>query len=402
MCDEAAAKADYLRQLAELAKTQDLSEDKRSSVRSLSIAFTVFGAVFVGLRFGARYKQRVKYAADDWLMVLSLVLLFGNMAMNLALVNMGVGLHNGALELPVLEKIDETMVGAEVLYVTGVTMYKISLLFLYFRIFPVRSVRLGGYICGGISIAWNVGCIFAATFQCIPRNRLWQPWVQGSCINLFLTQLLISIPTILCDVAILCLPIPHVWRLQTNLTQRIFLMGIFLLGSYVVFTSIYRFRIFLLYRHDDRPFTIADGLSWNVIEISSGIVSACLPTLGPLVRVVFKSLHPSTRSRSRSRTLGLRGDYAPKSRELATIGGTGAPHPRSNQWSELHGSRDDYHMGGSENDLDWDPKKNSNMTVTVTHGGQGTADDDSNNDEIPLTAIRQHRVVEWKEERVNI
>lgn len=158
-------------------------------------------------------------------------------------------------------------------------MYKLSLLFFYFRVFPLRQVRLGGYICGGISTAWCVACILAATFQCTPRERLWQPWLPGTCINLFLTQLCISIPSILCDIAILCLPVPHVLRLKTNLTQRILLMFVFLLGSYVVFTSIYRFRIFLLYTADDIPYTLANGCAWNVIEISSGIVSTCLPTL---------------------------------------------------------------------------------------------------------------------------
>lgn len=132
-------------------------------------------------------------------------------------------------------------------------MYKLSLLFLYFRIFPVKSIRLGGYICGGVSTAWNLACIFAAAFQCTPRERLWMPWLEGTCINLFLTQLCVSIPSILCDIAILCLPIPHVWRLNTNLTQRLLLTCIFLLGSYVVFTSVYRFRVFLLYRTDDIP-----------------------------------------------------------------------------------------------------------------------------------------------------
>jgi hypothetical protein len=140
-------------------------------------------------------------------------------------------------------------------------------------------VRLGGYICGGISTAWNIACILAATWQCTPRERLWMPWLEGTCIDLFLTQLCISIPSILCDIAILCLPLPHVLRLKTNLLQRVLLMIIFLLGSYVVFTSIYRFRVYLDYTTDDVSYSLAVPLAWNIIEISSGIVSACLPTL---------------------------------------------------------------------------------------------------------------------------
>jgi hypothetical protein len=160
---------------------------------------------------------------------------------------------------------------------------------------------VGGYICGGLSTSWNVACFFAALFQCTPRRKLWEPWLDGTCINLFLTQLCIAVPSILVDIAILCLPIPQVWKLNTNRTQRILLMIIFLLGSYVVFTSIYRFRIFLLYTTDDIPCkysnrsaqkfaghirvtpspldSLAAGCAWNIVEISSGIVSACLPTL---------------------------------------------------------------------------------------------------------------------------
>jgi hypothetical protein len=140
-------------------------------------------------------------------------------------------------------------------------------------------VRLGGYICGGISTAWNIACILAATWQCTPRQRLWEPWLEGTCIDLFLTQLCISVPSILCDIAILCLPLPHVLRLKTNLLQRALLVFVFSLGSYVVFTSIYRFRVYLSYTTDDIPWSLADPCAWNIIEISSGIVSACLPTL---------------------------------------------------------------------------------------------------------------------------
>ena len=58
-------------------------------------------------------------------------------------------------------------------------------------------------------------------------------------------------PVIILDISILLLPLPHVWRLKTNTTQRLFLTIIFLLGSYVVFTSIYRFVIYLGYTNDD-------------------------------------------------------------------------------------------------------------------------------------------------------
>lgn len=173
-------------------------------------------------------------------------------------------------------------------------MYKIALLFLYFRIFPLPSIRRWGYYCGGVSTAWNVACIFAASFQCTPRTKIWEPWVDGFCIDIFLAQLCISVPSILCDVAILCFPLPHILRLRTNLTQKVFLVAIFMLGSYVVFTSIYRFVVYLSYSKADIPFTLGVPCAWNVIEISSGIVSSCLPTLVCFFLLLFLSVSPAS------------------------------------------------------------------------------------------------------------
>ena len=77
------AKQAYLDRMAEIAATQDLTQDLRPSVRTMSIAFTAIAASFVGLRFFARLKRGVGLGMDDWLSLASLVLLFGNFAMNL-------------------------------------------------------------------------------------------------------------------------------------------------------------------------------------------------------------------------------------------------------------------------------------------------------------------------------
>ncbi|TLD19286.1 hypothetical protein PspLS_09923 [Pyricularia sp. CBS 133598] len=309
--DEALAREEYMQHLKDVAATQDLSEDTRQRSLGLTIGFTVFATVIVGMRFFARRKQGAAILVDDWLTVVCLLLLFGNMAMNISLINIGVGLHTGSLTYDQLAAMNKALIGAEILYFTGVNMFKISLLFLFFRIFPIPTVRKYGFILGGISTMWNVACIFCAIFQCLPQEKLWKPWLEGGCIDLFLTQLCVSVPVILLDICILLLPLPQVWRLNMNRTQRVFLTIIFLLGSYVVFTSIYRFVIFLGYNNDDNSckypslwqrettYTLGDGIAWNIIEISSGIISGCLPTLGPLIRPIFKGLTSITTMKSK-------------------------------------------------------------------------------------------------------
>ncbi|ORY58148.1 uncharacterized protein BCR38DRAFT_527689 [Pseudomassariella vexata] len=402
--DEAAAKAAYVQKMADIAATQDLSQDLRSNARALTIAFTVLAAVVVVMRLLSRRRQGAPILIDDWLIIASQVLLFANCAMNMVLIDSGVGLHSGSLTLEQLEKMNMTMVGAEILYVTAVNMYKISLLFLYFRIFPMRNIRIGAYICGGLSMLWNLACILAAVIQCLPREKLWHPWKQGTCVDLFLTQLCISVPTILLDIAILCLPMPHVWRLKTNMTQRIFLTIIFLLGSYVVFTSIYRFVVYLGYNSEDNSYTLGEGIAWNIIEISSGIVSACLPTLGPLVRLVFTTLY-STRTGSKgsknvlggsSYVLGGSSYVLKRSDAAVTIGG-GSSHVRTGNFT-----REESKYGIMLDDEPYhDSSRRGKMITTVSHN-RDSSGDRSSHDEIPLTAIRQETRVEWVTEERSI
>ncbi|KAK2028549.1 hypothetical protein LX32DRAFT_639863 [Colletotrichum zoysiae] len=334
---------EYLKRLATLAADQNLDDDLRSYVRAITIAFTVLAAFVVGLRFIARHLQGAKYLIDDYTMLASLLILIGNMIMNLILVDAGIGLHSGRLTLEQMQFLDRTMMGAEILYVNGVNMYKVALLLLYLRIFPMKEVRKGALICGSLTTLWTLACVIAASIQCFPINKLWEPWKPGFCINLFLTQLCISIPSILTDVAILYLPIPHVLKLQMNRAQRILVLLTFLLGSYVVFCGAYRFVIFLGYTRDDIPYSLAKGLAWNIIEISSGIVSACLPTMGPVIRLLWRGLLDTTQRSSQDRygKSSSRDKKSGSRSAIVTIGGgqrSGiASHARdgSRDWSKL-------------------------------------------------------------------
>lgn len=73
----------YLLQLQNFAEEQNLMQDLRTHVRGITIGFTVFATVIVGLRFVARKLQAARILIDDYLMVFSLVLLYANMVMNL-------------------------------------------------------------------------------------------------------------------------------------------------------------------------------------------------------------------------------------------------------------------------------------------------------------------------------
>lgn len=51
----------------------------------------------------------------------------------------------------------------------------------------------------------------------------------------------------------------------------------------VVFASAYRTSVLFTYTDTDPTYTLAPTVGWTAIEMSAGIVSACLPTLLPIV-----------------------------------------------------------------------------------------------------------------------
>lgn len=128
---------------------------------------------------------------------------------------------------------------------------------------------------------------------------------HGTCLNI--TALLIStaVLNIFTDIGILILPMPIVWRLQIQRSQKFAVSGVFLLGGFVCVASIVRAFYLAEVVGLDPLWTNLNGGIWSVIEAGVGIVAACLPTMGAIlrkgcsmrrVRQTFKTYTASIRS----------------------------------------------------------------------------------------------------------
>lgn len=117
-------------------------------------------------------------------------------------------------------------------YVPSVTFPKLSILALYLRIFTTKTYRYITY-----AIAVFLGLVFLTSIvlafrECKPFAYSWDKTIpNGHCINLLIPFRLIGGLNLLSDVAILILPFPIIWRLQTSLYQKIGLTITFLTGS---------------------------------------------------------------------------------------------------------------------------------------------------------------------------
>lgn len=106
---------------------------------------------------------------------------------------------------------------------------------MYNRIFPVRSILIGSYILGGITLAWLISVDLVAIFQCTPVKKAWLPQTPGTCIDLKVALIANGIPNFVTDILILTLPGRSIWKLQASVWQRVSIIGVFLSGSLYAF-----------------------------------------------------------------------------------------------------------------------------------------------------------------------
>ncbi|GKZ86036.1 hypothetical protein AnigIFM56816_000886 [Aspergillus niger] len=234
--------------------------------RDASISITVLGVFFVGLRFLSRHLGKVPLGLEDGLIVAAVLNLFVIFALDIEMVKYGLGQHQSTISMDSIMTINKLLLPAEIFYCTSIILTKTSILAMYHRIFHIhRPTRIAVYILGVITIIRAISLIFASIFQCTPVARAWDRFhYPGRCINLKDTFIANDVVNAITDVVILGLLIGRVWKVQAGWGVRMGAVGMVSLGD-----------------------TLGRSNAWCVIEVSSGIISACLPTLRPLARALF-------------------------------------------------------------------------------------------------------------------
>lgn len=85
----------------------------------------------------------------------------------------------------------------------------------------------------------------------------------------------------LIEITILILPIREIHRLQLSTKKKYLLSLMFALGGFVIITAI--IRVAILYRPNQTDLDLTQGDIWFNVHLGTAIISACLPTYGPLV-----------------------------------------------------------------------------------------------------------------------
>lgn len=121
-----------------------------------------------------------------------------------------------------------------IFYDINVSLFKISILLLYRRVFSVPWLRVAVDINIAFITAFTITLVGKDVFACTPIRKQWMPELPGHCINVQATYYWASAVFLLTDLIILVLPQPLVWRLQISRKQKLGLTVVFCLGMMLV------------------------------------------------------------------------------------------------------------------------------------------------------------------------
>ncbi|KIW06741.1 uncharacterized protein PV09_02434 [Verruconis gallopava] len=253
-------------------------------------SMTALATTAVLLRFCSRYLKRAPLWWDDGMVLFSLLWNYCVVGFIFAMYYSGMGIHASQVPMNDIVMMAKWLLVAEILYAWNLCWTKIAVLLMYYRIFHFSFFKRMAYGVGGFVIIWGITITFLFIFICVPVQKIWYPQLPGHCVNQVGTWVANATSTILTDLIILLLPIRELWKLQLKKFEKVALTLTFSLGFFVVFASAYRFSVLFSYTSKDPTYTLAPTVGWTSIEMSAGIVSACLPVMRPIIQFVAKKL----------------------------------------------------------------------------------------------------------------
>ncbi|PVH68212.1 hypothetical protein DL98DRAFT_384448, partial [Cadophora sp. DSE1049] len=192
---------------------------------------------------------------------------------------------------------------AIIAYNIALTTIKISIILQYLRVFG-RSIRFWCWASIVLVTLYGLETVITAIFNCVPVNAFWLG--GGKCIPKKFIWFFNAAFNILTDLIILILPMPVLSSLRLPLKQKIGLMFVFALGGFVCLVSVLRLHsLYIVSTSVDITWDNAETAIWSNIEVTAGIICACMPATKALISRFFP--HLLSKNHSRQSTLPSQG-----------------------------------------------------------------------------------------------
>jgi hypothetical protein len=121
---------------------------------------------------------------------------------------------------------------SQIAFALSITAAKLSILFLYHRVFRTHRFKIIGIVLGLFLVGWGVAFPLTVVFNCTPISYFWDKSVPGGrCIDAETMSYVLATISTCTDVVVWALPIPWLWGLQMSVAKRLGIIATFALGG---------------------------------------------------------------------------------------------------------------------------------------------------------------------------
>ncbi|KAH7141991.1 hypothetical protein EDB81DRAFT_654260 [Dactylonectria macrodidyma] len=282
-----------------LARIQNLAcgvpvQSQQAKFRLNAIVACVMAEICVILRILSKFSIRGQLGMDDYFICVAGLATIPYLYLHCRLADLGFGLNiwdiqpfDHLYELLKLFWIDQ------MLYSVHLYSTKISILFFLSGIFTNRTFKrmtLGL----GVFVALSAAATLITTgMQCLPASYNWTGWdgeSKGHCNNLNTQTYAFGAINMVCDILILIMPLPELYKLQIKDRRKIQLFVMFSLGIIVTVFSVIRLPFLVSLGKTSNPtWEYVEVTIWSIWETELGMVCASLPA----IRHLFKHMWPN-------------------------------------------------------------------------------------------------------------
>ncbi|KAF5521068.1 Satratoxin biosynthesis SC1 cluster protein 4 [Colletotrichum aenigma] len=339
-------------------------ESRFGEIVAILIVGSVLSSVAVGLRAFTRLCMLRTFGMDDMVMIAAQALALGS-AVAIGLEGQyGLGSHSWVPPPEDYVPYMKSFYSSVVVYNIAICLVKISILFQYRRIFAneiMQKLTMGGLIFMGL---WTFTLSILLPLVCYPVAKFWDDSIDGKCLDYLTIWYAMAGVNLVSDFVIFSMPIPVIKSLQLPRRQKRMLLLVFGLGFFTCIISALRIRTLRVAADTKDPYwDNVDAATWSFLEVTIGILAACLPTLRP----IFVSLLPrifngsSFHGKSSGRPSRYANPYVQASHNDRATGPLyKSQQPPSSSSTEGLNHNEDIEMGARE------AESSKDYTVTVT------------------------------------
>ncbi|KAI2465600.1 hypothetical protein F4781DRAFT_408617 [Annulohypoxylon bovei var. microspora] len=284
-------------------------ENQMAGNIAIHTVFLTLSTLSVIMRIYTRLRvSRVTLGVDDYLCLLAYAATATYSGLLLTCFHWGIGRHiwdEPAIWL--IPALKYQTIAAQI-YFVATTVIKLSLLFLYRRIFNLQKTAKW-FVNGGIILVTLMGIaiLLAIIFFCFPVEKAWDDSIPGRCSSPAPVSYLSGAWNAFVDIYVLVLPIPLLWGLNMGPRRKMRLCAVFGIGIFGCAASLVRLGMTPLLQSDlDSTYNIAKVSVWATLEINVGLICSCLMLLPAFLRhhlpesakSYFRSISLSKGSRS--------------------------------------------------------------------------------------------------------